>query len=109
MFMKRNQRKWTKEEKLQIIQDVQRLGVITGCRKHEISPTNYYSWLEVYNAYGIEGLDSKRNRDTEREVKALKKENLKLKELLAEKELQSKFKDELLKKKFAAEKKKGRS
>ena len=101
MFMKRTNRKWTKEEKEKIILDVQRMGVIAGCRKHSIEPNVYYYWLKKYEVHGIEGLEGRQNRDLELAVKKLEKENRALKEILAEKELQSRMKDELLKKKFA--------
>ena len=46
MLTKREMKKRTKEEKEQIILDIQRLGVTAGCRKHGIFATSYYEWLE---------------------------------------------------------------
>lgn len=99
MFMKRKQRKWTKHEKEKIIHEVQRMGVVSGCRMHQIPPRTYYNWLDRYSSGGIEALEDKRGRDQHAELRRLRKEVRVLKELLAEKELESRFKDELLKKK----------
>ena len=100
MIMKRRYRKWTKEEKERIILDVQKLGVTAGCRKHDVAPAVYYDWLEIYNAQGIEGLSSDRRTGDalEKINSSLSKENALLKEMLAERELQIRLKDELLKK-----------
>lgn len=93
-------RSWTKQQKKRIIDDVQRLGVVAGCRKHSISQSLYYYWLDKYNASGLDGLEDARGKDTQAEFKRLQKENRLLKEMLAEKELEARLKDELLKKKM---------
>jgi putative transposase len=92
--------KRTPQEKERILLDIQTLGTTAGCRKYGIAKTLYYEWLEKYNASGLEGLEDRRGRNMDAQVKRLEKENRILKELLAEKELESKLKDELLKKKF---------
>lgn len=95
-------RSWSKEHKKRIIDDIQRLGVVAGCRKHSISQSLYYNWLDKYNASGIDGLEDNRGKNHESELKRLQKENRLLKEMLAEKELEARLKDELLKKKMEA-------
>jgi putative transposase len=92
--------KRTPQEKERILLDIQTLGVIAGCRKYGLARTLYYEWLNKYNASGLEGLEDRRGKNMDAHVKRLEKENRILKELLAEKELESKMKDELLKKKF---------
>ena len=92
--------KRTPQEKEKILLGIQNLGVIAGCRKYGISRTLYYDWLHKYNASGLEGLEDRRGKNMDAHVKRLEKENRILKELLAEKELESKLKDELIKKKF---------
>lgn len=101
MLMKKELRKWTATEKERILKDIQRIGVVAGCRKHNLSQNLYYTWLSKYSAHGLEGLEDRRGKDMNRQIKKLEKENKILKELLAEKELESKMKDELLKKKIA--------
>lgn len=100
--------KRTAQEKERIILDIQRLGVVAGCRKHNLSRTLYYDWTNRYNANGLAGLEDRRHSTNEASVQRLEKENRMLKELLAEKELESRMKDELLKKKFAQWDKKGK-
>ena len=100
MLMIKQIHKRTAQEKERIILDIQSLGVIAGCRKYGISKTLYYYWVNKYQASGIEGLEDRRGKNMDVHIKRLEKENRILKELLAEKELESKLKDELLKKKF---------
>ena len=95
---KRNVRRRSKEDKESILKEIQKLGVVAGCRKNHIDPSTYYTWLERYQAHGIEGLADRRAQTNEAVMKRLEKENSVLKELLAEKELELRFKDELLKK-----------
>jgi len=101
MLMKKQLIKRTPEEKEKMLMDIQQLGVVIGCRKHSLSHGQYYAWLDRYNALGIEGLEDRRGKNLDGQVKRLEKENSMLKELLAEKELEMKMKDELLKKKIA--------
>jgi putative transposase len=100
MLMVKRLHKRTPQEKEKILLDIQNLGVIAGCRKYGISRTLYYDWLDKYNASGLDGLEDRRGKNMDAHIKRLEKENRILKELLAEKELESKLKDELIKKKF---------
>jgi putative transposase len=103
--MVKRMHKRTPQEKERILLDIQDLGVIAGCRKYGLAKTLYYEWLDKYNASGLEGLEDRRGKNMDAHVKRLEKENRILKELLAEKELESKLKDELLKKKFGHQEK----
>ena len=93
-------RTWTGEEKEAILRDVEKPGIVIGCRKHGIYATTYYAWKKKYEEGGIEALRSKYSRKELKDLKKLEKENARLKQLLAEKELQLQIKDELLKKKI---------
>jgi putative transposase len=55
---------------------------------------------------GHEGLEHGMTKEYLKRIRELEKENLKLKEIVAEKELEGKLKDDLLKKKWALEKRK---
>jgi putative transposase len=101
MYMVKKLHKRTPQEKERIILDIQRLGVTVGCRKHNLAKTLYYGWLDRYSSHGLAGLEDKRASNNEALLKKVQKENRMLKELLAEKELESRMKDELLKKKFS--------
>ena len=100
MLSKREMKKRTKEEKEKILLEINRLGVVAGCRRCGIDPRTYYNWLEKYQAHGLAGLEDGRGRKSEATLRRLEKENKVLKELLAEKELELKMKDELLKKRM---------
>ncbi|QYH38144.1 transposase [Algoriphagus sp. NBT04N3] len=101
MIVKKEQRRWSKEEKERMLLDIQRLGVIAGCRKHGIAPSQYYDWSERYNAQGVDGLENRRGKSQEQELIRLRKELALAKEIIAEKELEKKMLSELLKKKIA--------
>lgn len=88
--------------------DIQRIGVVAGCRKHGLSPSQYYTWAERYNADGLDGLESKSGKSKDAEIHRLRKELALAKEIIAEKELERKMMSELLKKKIAEWKKDGK-
>ena len=93
--------KRSKEEKEKIILEIQKIGIIAGCRKYGISKSQYYQWTRRYNSLGIEGLEDRRSVNLEAQYRKLEKENDLLKKMLAEKEMEGRLKDELLKKKIA--------
>jgi putative transposase len=93
-------RRRSKEEKEKLLQEIQKLGVVAGCRRYSIDPTTYYNWLERYQAHGINGLEDRRSHNQDALLRKLEKENRMLKELMAEKDLEIKMQAELLKKKM---------
>ena len=94
-------KKFTKKEKLQITSEAKKKGVKLTLEKYDLYPATYYYWKKKLEQTGEGGLDhGGMTKATRLELKNLKKENQALKILLAEKELESKLKDELLKKKY---------
>lgn len=93
-------KKFTKKEKLQIIDEAKKNGVKVTLEKYALYPGTFYYWKKKLIVYGEEGLDHKRIKDAQKAISSLEKENEQLKLLLAEKELEAKLKDELLKKKY---------
>lgn len=93
-------KKFTKQEKLSIIAESKRNGVKVTLEKYGLYPATFYYWKKKLTVYGEAGLDHKRIKDAKKAISALEKENEQLKLLLAEKELESKLKDDLLKKKY---------
>lgn len=93
-------RTWTGEEKEAILKDIEKLGIVAGCRKHGIYATTYYAWKKKYDEGGPKALNTKYSKRELRDLKKLEKENAVLKKLLAEKELELQMKSELLKKKI---------
>jgi len=97
--MKRTKRSWTVEEKQSIIKEAETAGMIETCRKYGIYQSTYYYWKEKYDRDGIAGLEPQYVKKNPQEVTRLQRENYKLKQILAEKELELQFKADLLKKK----------
>ena len=98
--MSQKKRKFTKEEKLQIIKETSEQGVNVTLDKHGLYPATFYSWKRKFEQMGEEGFRHGITPAHLKEIKALQKENELLKKLLAEKELEGHLKDELLKKKY---------
>jgi putative transposase len=93
-------KKFSTTEKLAIIEEARVKGVIITLDKYDLRPGTYYYWKRKLIVHGEAGLEHKRNRDQSALIKTLEKENEALKILLAERELESKLKDDLLKKKY---------
>lgn len=70
-----------------------------------VSILPHYSWRKKYAEMGEEGFRHGITPAQLKEIKRLEKENGLLKTIIAEKELESKLKDELLKKKYPLTKK----
>ncbi|HYD92780.1 MAG TPA: hypothetical protein VEA37_14990, partial [Flavobacterium sp.] len=60
--------------------------------------TIYYVWKQKFNAKGIDGLDDHYHR-VNPELKAMERENERLRKIIAKQALEIEVKDELLKKK----------
>lgn len=99
-------RTFTKEEKLQILKEVEQNGLQSTLEKHGIYPASYYSWKKKYDEMGEAGFRHGMTLGHIKEIKRLEKENELLKKLLAEKEVEGHLKTELLKKKYAWARKK---
>lgn len=99
-------RTFTKTAKMSILKEASEQGVLITLEKHGIYPATYYSWKQKLSSMGEEGLDYGMTKAHLKRIRFLEKENRLLKELVAEKELEGKLKDELLKKKYALRKKK---
>lgn len=93
-------KKFTKAEKLSIIAEAKEKGVNITLVKYGLYPGTYYYWKRRLAADGESGLDHKRVKNQEAEIKRLEQENTALKLLLAEKQLEGRLKDDLLKKKY---------
>jgi len=93
-------KKFTKKEKLAIIKEAGEKGVKVTLAKYDVYPATYYYWKNNLSLQGEAGLDHRTMKDHQKRIKQLEKENQQLKILLAEKELEGKLKDEMLKKKY---------
>lgn len=99
-------RKFTKAEKLKIIKEASEQGVKSTLAKYSVFPASYYSWKKKMETMGEEGFSHGMTPAQLKRIRELEKENKLLKEIVIQKELESKLKDELLKKKIALERKK---
>jgi len=84
-------RKFTAEEKIRIVlEGFRRDAPIRDlCRREGIRPSTYYAWLKDFMEAGKERLTRDTARDATRgEVQELKRENVRLKQLVAELSLQ---------------------
>lgn len=97
---KKGTKKFSKEEKLTILAEAKEYGVKLTLAKYDLYPATYYYWKKKLLVYGESGLDHKLLKNQKREILRLEQENNTLKKLLGEKELESKLKDEMLKKKY---------
>ena len=80
-------RRFTSEEKIRIILEGFRreIPIRDPCRREGIRPNTYYSWLKDFMGAGQERLEHKTARNaTMDEVKGIKRENDRLKQLVAE-------------------------
>lgn len=94
-------RKWTKEEKLSLLKEVEQEGLQVTLRKHGIYPSTYYTWRRKLQNQGETRFDeASRRRKDDQYVRQLEDEVSLLKEMLADREMEIALKDELLKKKY---------
>lgn len=85
------------QEKQQILEEAKIHGLTQTARKHEISHQALRNWQDIYEVSGLDGLKIGSVKPSP-ELKRLQLENQILKELVADKELELKIKNELLKK-----------
>ena len=84
-------RKFTAEEKIRIVLEGFRRDtpIRDLCRREGIRPSTYYAWLKDFMEAGKDRLQRDTARDaTKAEVSELKRENTRLKQLVAELSLQ---------------------
>ena len=84
-------RKFTAEEKICIVLEGFRRDtpIRDLCRRESIKPSTYYAWLKDFMEAGKERLTRDITRDTTRlEIQEMKRENARLKTLVAELSLQ---------------------
>lgn len=80
-------RRFTAEEKIRIVLEGFRRDtpIRDLCRREGIRPSTYYAWLKDFMEAGKERLQREMTRDaTKAEVSELKRENVRLKQLVAE-------------------------
>ena len=82
-----SRRKYTPEEKIRIVlEGFRREATVSDlCRREGIKPHSYYAWTKEFMEAGRERLTRDMVRDaTQQEVQGLRRENVELKQLVAE-------------------------
>ena len=95
--MTTERRKFTAEDRLSILKEVEREGRASTLRKYNIAPSLYDRWRKKYLDDGLKGLKDAHKR-IDPEVHALTEENERLKRIIAKQALELEVKSELLKK-----------
>jgi len=100
---KSDRKKYSKKEKLLILSEASKKGVKVTLEKYDLYPATYYYWKKTLSVSSeTHRLELK---DSRLRIKELEQENQALKVLLAETQLASKLKDDLLKKKYRNQRK----
>ncbi len=89
--------KKTLTEKVNLVEESKTLGVLETARKHQLHYQTLKNWVDAFALHGKDGL-IKGVQKADPELKRLYLENEQLKLILAEKELELRIKNELLKK-----------
>jgi putative transposase len=93
-------KKYSNAGKLAIVKEASDNGVKITLEKYSLYPATFYYWKKKVEEMGEVGLTHGLTKERLAIIKKLEKENPVLKEIIAKKELESKLKDELLKKKY---------
>jgi putative transposase len=100
--MSKSRRKFSVDQKLQIIQEADQHGTTQTLRKHNLSHSVFLRWKNQFNNGGAGSLKPQYQK-IDPEVKALEEENARLKKIIGNQALELEFKTELLKKSNAHE------
>jgi transposase-like protein len=92
--MSKHRKSWSQADKMAIINHYKEHGAVATSRHYDVSTGMIYRWVSQFDETTKEQTSSSRDLDYHR----LLRENQALKEIVAEKELEIRVKDALLKK-----------
>ena len=95
--MSKSRRRFSVDQKLQIIQEADQNGVTQTLRKHNLSHSVFIRWKNAFNSGGSNLLKPQYHK-IDPQIKALQEENARLKKIIGNQALELEFKTELLKK-----------
>lgn len=101
----KKRRKFTPEDRLNILQEARREGRVETIRKYNLAPSLFDRWRSMYELGGIDGLKNQHKR-VDPAIRELEEENQRLKRIVANQALELEVKSELLKKTTVLTKKK---
>jgi len=90
-------KKWSLEEKLEILTSSEELGAVEACRKYSVSTATFYNWKKKFDSQGEDGLKVTYDSRS-KELKQSEEENRILRKLLANRDIELEVQRELLKK-----------
>lgn len=93
--MSKHRKHWSESDKKTILQHYQEHGAVSTSRQFEVSTSMIYRWAAACSPAAVKEAESV---VSSKEYHRLVRENQALKELVAEKELEIRIKDALLKK-----------
>lgn len=96
--MSKHRKSWTTAQKQEIIEYAKLHGSSAASREYEVSQVSIGKWRKRYEEHGIDGLKRSVASTEDIELTRLKRENAQLKAIVAEKELELRIKDAMLKK-----------
>ena len=94
----KSSKEYSREEKLAILKEAAENGVKATLEKHSLLSGTYYYWKKTLQDETLSVVKAKR-KELEKQVRHLRLENRELKLMLAEEQLRSRLKSELLEKK----------
>ncbi len=100
--MAKTRRSFSVEQKLQIIQEAEQIGVTQTLRKHHLAHSLFLRWRNQFHEGGAKLLQPQYHK-VDPELRALQDENARLKKIIGNQALELEFKTELLKKNEAYE------
>src|SRR5215471_18547147 len=96
--MTTRKRKFTDEQKLEILQQAQKHGVTAVLRTHSLSYSVFARWKEKFMKNDVQKQEAFLKNKAKSELKQFMEENIRLKRIIAEQALELARKDEELKK-----------
>lgn len=98
--MGKHQKTWNETEKLEVVNFYKVNGPGKTSKEFNVSTATIYRWAELLESQGTVDSTKAFKPDKDKEILRLNRENQAFKEIIAEKELEIRIKDALLKKKI---------
>lgn len=95
--MSKQRRTFSVEQKLQIMNEADQLGITQALRKHNLSHSVFLRWKRQFDSGGAGKLQPQYHK-IDPQIRALQEENARLKKIIGNQALELEFKTELLKK-----------
>lgn len=98
MFVAMTRRRFSDDQKLEILQQAQKMGISAVLRNHSLSYSVFSKWRQKFMSNDSSKQDMILSNKTRTELKQFIEENARLKKIIAEQALELERKDEELKK-----------